>query len=203
MDIPLLDGANTRLPDLGNISREELEHGARDVLLVCADCGTIEHVPGFDGPAEKNEPFQARLRNHLVPLADRTATHAIATTTVNAKLWAQNEDFRKYIARAISEANKTGDVGLGHEFYDLKSTFAEDAMTCWREKHNRTQNCEDYRSDKMRLLPGTREQRKDLGLPTKAKDRPRATFLCDFCAYHSIVMQRARKAKGMYDGGVV
>jgi hypothetical protein len=198
MDIPLLGGGSTALPDLGGIDMDELERGVRDLLLVCADCGTIEHIPAFDGPVERNEPFQARIRKHLVPLADSTATHSIATTTVNAKLWAENEEFRKYIAQTISDATKTGDVGFGHEFYDLKSTFAEDAMDCWRHKHGRTENCGDYKSEKMRLLADTREERRDLGLSVKSKDRPVGSYLCMFCPYHSIVMQRARKAQGIY-----
>lgn len=194
MDIPLLGGGGTTLPDLGGIDMTELEHGVRDVLLVCADCGTIEHVPAFDGPVERNEPFQARLRNHLVPLADSTATHSIATTTVNAKLWAENEEFRQYIAKQISDAQKTGDVGFGHEFYNLKSTFAEDAMSCWRNEHNRTENCQDYNSDKKRLVADTRGERKELGLSVKSKDRP-GMYLCSFCPYKSLVMSRARKGK--------
>jgi hypothetical protein len=49
----------------------------------------------------------------------------------------------------------------------------------------------------MRLVPDTRAERRDLGLETKASRRP-ATSLCVFCPYHSVVMQRARKAQGFY-----
>lgn len=184
------------LPDLSGVDQDELENGPRDQLLVCGDCKTIEHIPSFDGPMEHNQPLQARLRGHLVYLADGTATHAIAFTTVNAKLWETNEEFRKYIVKAISDAQKTGDVGLGDGLYDLKSTFKEDAYTCWQDKHGRTENCEDYKDDKMRLVPPTKGERKELGLETRSKHIYTTAYLCDYCPYKSIVQQRVMKAKG-------
>lgn len=197
MSIPLI-GQGQSLPDTSGVSKEELAHGPRDTLLICGDCGTIEHIPGtFTAETmERNDLVQARLRNHLVYLADGRATHAIAFTTVNAKLWAENDDFRKYITSMIVKAQKTGDVGLGDKNYDLKSTFQEDAMSCWK-RHNRTSNCEDYKSEKMKIVPDTRGERRELGLDTKASRRP-GTSLCVFCPYHSVVMERARKAQGFY-----
>lgn len=198
MDVPLLGNGNSGLPDLGVIDQDELKNGIKDTLLICADCGTIEHSPFFDGPIEFDQPFQARLANHIVKTTEGTRSHAIATTRVNAKLWKENEDFRKYIARAISEAQKTGDVGLGQKNYDLKSTFSEDAMRCWRVEHNRTQNCEDYRSDKKRLVPDTRGERKELGLETRSKFIQTSVTLCDYCPYKRIVEDRVRKSQGFY-----
>jgi hypothetical protein len=200
-NIPLLGGNGgfeQALPELTGIDEEDLKNGPRDQLLVCGDCHTIEHVPAFYGPPEYNMPLRARLANHSVELADGISTHPLAITTVNAKLWAENEDFRKYITKAISAATKTGDVGLGDANYDLKSTFQEDAMACWRGEHNRTQNCEDYRSDKKRLVPPTRGERKELGMETRSKHIPSNTWLCNYCPYHSIVEDRVRKAQGFY-----
>ena len=196
MDIPLIGSG---LPDIRGISEEELKNGPRDELLVCADCETIEHIPGFDGPPEYNQARLARLRGHVVDLADGTGrSHAIAFTTVNAKLWAENDEFRKYVVNAISDAQKTGEVGLGSGLYDLRSTFAEDALRCWRVEHNRTENCQDYRSDKKRLVPPTRGERKELGLETRAKNIYTTSYLCDYCPYASVVAQRKNHAKGYY-----
>lgn len=198
MDIPLLGGGNSGLPDLGGIDKEELKNGPRDKLIICSDCRTIEHIPGSDLPMEHDQPLQARLRNHLVPLAEGVSTHAIAFTTVNAKLWKENEEFRRYITRAITEAQKTGNVGLGDEVYDLRSTFAEDAMKCWRIEHNRTQNCQDYMSDKKRLVPPTKADRRELGLETRSKQIYSTMSLCQFCPFHRIAEDRARRAQGYY-----
>jgi hypothetical protein len=198
MNIPLLGGGLPSLPDLGGIDTDDLKDGPRDQLLVCGDCHTIEHIPAFDGPMEHNQPLQARLRNHLVPMAEGVSTHAIAFTTVNARLWATSEEFRTYIAKAITDAEKTGDVGLGSKMYDLKSTFQEDAMNCWRHAHNRTQDCGDYKSEKMKLVPDTKAERKDLGLETRHRFIESTVFICDYCPYKSIVMQKKRRAEGYY-----
>lgn len=195
MSIPLLGGGSS-LPDLGGIDKEEMTNGPRDQLLVCADCGTIEHIPFFAGPMEHDQAHQARLRNHLVPTAEGLSTHAIAYTTVNAKLWATNDDFRKYITKAISDAQKTGDVGIGTALYDLRSTFEEDAMKCWRVDHGRTENCEDYKSDSKRLVPPTRDDRRELGLETRAKHIYTTSYLCDYCPFKSIAQRRVMKARG-------
>lgn len=197
MDIPNLGNVPLLgMPTPQSIMRDELIEGDRDDLLICKDCGTIEHIPFFDGPPEYNAPRIARLRNHVYDLADGTSsTHEIAFTTVNALFWKTSQDFRDWIVKAINESVTTGDVGLGESNYALRSTFQADAIECWR-KHNRTSNCEDYKSDSKRLVPrDTRDERKELNMSTKARDLP-GTYLCVFCPYHSVVMQRANKAKG-------
>jgi hypothetical protein len=68
-------------------------------------------------------------------------------------------------------------------------------MKCWRFAHGRTSNCDDYMSDKMKILADSRAERKDLGLDPKTRA---SIKLCQFCPYHSVVMQRKRKAAGLY-----
>lgn len=163
-------------------------------LLICYVCNTIEPLPWFDGPVEHDDTLHARLAGH------RTAEghpHRGNMLTVSEKSW-DDPNRKDVIVKQLSEQRGSGDVGLGNKLYDLRSTFSEDAMTCWRVKHNRTENCEKYRADEMRLLADTREERKELGLSTRQKDRPAGTYLCNFCPVHSIVMTRARKAQGYY-----
>jgi hypothetical protein len=50
-------------------------------------------------------------------------------------------------------------------------------------------------SDKMKILADSRAERKDLGLDPKTRA---SIKLCQFCPYHSVVMQRKRKAAGLY-----
>jgi hypothetical protein len=194
--VPLLgmgNGGMPALPDLSglDLSEEEVQNGARDTLLVCGECGTIEHA---SGEPQHNEELEALGRRHEVYVAGRLYRHPLAMATVNAQLWAKSEEFRKFIRAMIQDATKTGDVGLGDKNYNLKSTFQDDALTCWR-KHNRTENCGDYKTDKMLLLADTREERRELGLSTRAVDRP-GVHLCVYCPYHSVVMKRVRKAQG-------
>ena len=92
--------------------------------------------------------------------------------------------------------DEAGGELLDGEFFDIKNTFDDDAFTCWKQ-HNRTTNCGDYRSDKKRLVAPTQELRKDIG-GGLAKKSPVSTFLCNFCPYQSIVMQRMRADQGEY-----
>jgi uncharacterized protein YlaI len=88
--------------------------------------------------------------------------------------------------------------GMGTPLYDAKSNFEQDAMTCWKQ-HNRTQNCQDYKSQGKRLVPDTKAERRDLGLETRDRHRPTQTYLCDFCPVKSIVMQRVNSEKFRYN----
>jgi hypothetical protein len=167
---------------------------ARIRILVCYDCDSIDPLPVFNGPPEYDEFLTARIEGHKT--AGGTP-HRGRVFTVSEKSW-DNPEYRAEILRELDKARNGGETGLGARFYDVRSTFQEDAMNCWRHKHNRTENCEDYKSDKMRLVPDTKEERKDLGLETRARYLPGGTYLCMFCPYASIVMQRQRKAQGYY-----
>ncbi len=162
-------------------------------LLICNDCGTIEPLPPFDGPVQYDDTLNYRLAGHKT--ADGTP-HRGAMATVSSVSWDDPEK-RKKILEELNKAKNGGEVGLGSDLYNLRSTFSEDAYSCWNKEHNRTMNCEDYKSDKKRLVPDTRGDRKELGLETKSSARAN-TWLCVFCPYHSVVMERARKAEGYY-----
>jgi hypothetical protein len=192
LDVPSLGGL-PQLPDLSNLdlSDEEIKNGPKDTLLVCGECGTIEHA---FGPPEHNQELEALGNRHEVYVAGQLYRHPLAMTTVNAQLWEKSEDFRKFIIAMIKDATKTGDVGLGTKNYDLKDTFQDDAIACWR-KHNRTLDCADYKTDKMKLLPDTRAERKELHMDTR--NRP-GVYLCVYCPFHSKVMERVNSKKGYY-----
>lgn len=167
---------------------------ARIRLLLCYVCDSIDPLPWFDGPVEHDETLIARLKQHRTPEGH---PHRGNLATVSESSW-NTPDRRERIVEELSKARAGGEAGLGTKFYDVRSTFEEDAYKCWQHEHNRTTNCEDYKSDKKRLLADTREERRDLGLSVKTKDRAGGTHLCMFCPYASIVMQRQRKAQGYY-----
>lgn len=167
---------------------------ARMRILVCYDCDSVDPLPMWEGPPEHDEYLTARLASHKTPGG---TPHRGRLLTVSEKSWARPER-RAEILKKLDGARNGGDTGLGTRFYDIRSTYQEDAMSCWRNKHNRTQNCEDYKTDKMRLVPDTQAERKELGLETRAKYIPGGTYLCMFCPYHSVVMDRVRKNQGYY-----
>lgn len=158
-------------------------------LLICFECKSIEEVPFYEGPPERDETLEYRASKHAYPSGER---HVGQLAVVDKTQW-DDPTIRTAIIRKIS-AGPDGE-GLGQQFYDIKSTFQEDAMTCWK-RHGKRVNCEDYKTDKMRLRPDTAADRKAEGLDPKT--RP-STFLCQFCPVNSHVVTKQREARGDYN----
>lgn len=187
------------LPKTGEGERVIDADGPRLRLLICHDCNSVDVLPWYEGPPEYDDTLNYRLASHQGPRDERTGEpryyHRGTMATVAEASW-DDPDKRRQILSELSKAHAGGEVGLGSKMYHARSNFKDDAIACWKA-HNRTQNCEDYKSEKKRLVPDTKGERKDLGLDTKSSRRP-GTSLCVFCPYHSVVMQRARKAQGFY-----
>jgi len=162
-------------------------------ILVCHSCESVQELPwcGEDPQCQHpscTEPLEYRLAQHpghLGNLAD-----------IDEAVW-NNLSARPSVLKELAKiaAGPGKGTGLGEKFYDVRSTFSEDAMTCWK-KHGRTKNCDEYMSDRMRLYPDTRAERKEEGLDPKM--RP-TTSLCQYCPYHQIVTQRQRSEKFRYN----
>ncbi|GHB52802.1 hypothetical protein GCM10010331_45560 [Streptomyces xanthochromogenes] len=151
-------------------------------LLLCKDCKSIEEIPDHDGTPREDFLLENRVSQHTYPDGNR---HFGQLMVISKKHW-DNAEYKTEIVKKINEKMENGgSEGLGTDFYNLKASFQDDAMTCWR-KHQRTLDCGDLRSSKVRLTPGTNTERKAAGLPKyrSAKDR----YLCDFCP----VMNRVR-----------
>lgn len=165
-------------------------------ILICKDCKSIQPLPDFGGRPEHDETLIARVAEHQHPGPAPTRGHAMELGRVSEVSW-NNPEKRKQMLDEIGKNVGLGSgEGLGSELYDLKSTFAEDAMRCWRFKHGRTSNCDDYKHDKMKLLPDSRAERKDLGLDPK--DRP-VQYLCQYCPMESVIQQKRNEKKGLYN----
>jgi hypothetical protein len=160
-------------------------------LLICNTCTSIEELPLYEGRPERDDTLNYRVSFHRFPDGKE---HFGMLATVDAVSW-ENQEARSEIVKKLHEAVNPGEAaGLGTDYYNIKSTFAEDALTCWGQ-HNTTQDCDEWRSDKKRLYPDTRGDRKELGLSPKTRPN---TWLCDFCPVTSIYAGRRNKAKG-YD----
>lgn len=181
-------------PDPGTEERVLDDQDARIRLLICFTCDTIEPLPWFDGPAEYDDTLNARLAGHKTPEGH---PHVGNLATVSEVSWS-NPERRERILEELARVRGGGEAGLGTAFYNVRNTFEEDAYICWSKAHGRTENCEDYKSDKKRLLPDTREERRELGLSTRARDRPGGAHLCDFCVYRSVVQTRVMRDRGYY-----
>lgn len=163
-------------------------------LLVCEDCHTIEEVPDFDGPSQYDQLLTYKVAQHQFDNTGRHG-HKLDLGRVSVKAWMEG---RKEVIDRIHQEHGHADPGLGEEFYNLKSTFKEDAFTCWSVGHNRTKDCGDYRSDSKALLADTKAERKAEGMATDWSSRPKH-WLCDYCPYESLVQQKRNKQNKLYD----
>lgn len=150
-------------------------------ILRCDQCRTLEEIPDFEGNPDDDHV--------LATLIDRRHTEHSGTThlgqlmRVEKKHW-ESPSTRKEILRQLKEQHGGGNTGFDPEFYEARDTFKEDAATCFK-KHNRNPNCGDYESDKMRLVPDTKHERKEAGMGRyqSAKD----VYLCHFCPVQALV----------------
>lgn len=161
-------------------------------LLFCNTCLEVEQVPDYDGPPEYDHYLNYRVQQHHT---DGRPHRGFLARCEN-----KNEIIRAAIDEAAATRDPTAYPALGQQMYDLKQNYQAEAARCWKE-HNRTLNCDEYRSDRKRLYADTRADRKAEGLSINKDDRPNA-WLCDFCPYHSVVMQRQQAAKGEYNYNV-
>jgi hypothetical protein len=159
-------------------------------LLFCHTCRSVDELPDYSGPVD-----------HDYYLAHRVAQHQFSEGNPHNGILGRAENTPESIDAAISQmesmtAPGTG-AGLGKVMYDLRDNYSAEAMQCWK-RHNRTQNCDDYRTDKMRLWMDTRADRRAEGMTLDKNERPNI-WLCDHCVVHSLVQQRQRKKAGLYE----
>ena len=161
-------------------------------LLICHECRSVDQIPDYSGPVEYDHYLEYRARQH--------ETNGRRHKGILVKV----EDSREIINATIDELEEAvrqhtpgAGEGFGQALYDLRDNFQAEAMLCWK-RHNRRENCEDYRHDNKRLWIDTKAERKEEGLSVRRDDRPNV-WLCDHCPVHSVVTQRQRKAAGQYD----
>jgi hypothetical protein len=163
-------------------------------LLFCSNCRTVQAVPEFHGPVEYDDTLNNRLGEHL--FADGRS-HELVVGDIEKDQWDKKSVQDKIIFKMAQEQGfvppGTGD-GIGPTFYAVKATYEEDAIMCWK-RHRRVIDCGDYKTQKMKILPDTKGDRKELGL---APTRP-GTYLCQFCPVQSIIDQKQRAAAGSYE----
>ena len=159
-------------------------------ILICHTDGAVYELPMYEGPPEFDDTLNHRLAGH--------ENHIGNLATVKKADW-EKKTYRDGILNEVAQHTRPpGEgTGFGQTFYDVKDNYQLDAMQCWK-RHSKTSDCGDYMTDKMRLYPDTKGDRKAEGMSTSKSERP-STFLCQFCPVHSIVMQKKRKAAHMYD----
>lgn len=164
-------------------------------LLVCQQCKTIDELPDYDGDPRGDVLLEVLCERHTT----NGTPHKGHLMKVAVRMWS-NPTVKNSIL-AEMRAKGLGGQGLAAfgmpDYYEVKSQFADDAMTCFAQ-HNRPKGqCPDYRASHKQLIPKTADLRKDLGLSAPGTTGPK-TYLCDFCPVKIWNITKAREAGGMY-----
>lgn len=176
------------------IEKSNDKDDAKMRILVCYTCDSIDPLPFYDGPPQYDDTLNHRVGLHRFPDGRE---HFGQLMRVSEKSWNDPQKRTEIIRQMHQHRNAGQGDGLGEDIYDVKNTYQEDAMSCWRLEHNRTSNCEDYKSDKKRLVyQQTLADRKAAGMEHRSKHIATDTYLCDFCPYKSVVQRRVMDAKG-------
>lgn len=165
-------------------------------LLACSVCRTIDEIgPMFDGPPEHDSVLERVASKHQ----SAGVRHKGQLFVVDAETWSKPLA-RAEIQKKITESLDGGESGLGSAAYALMETLKDDAMDCFKA-HRRNPACPDYKSDKMRIAPGTAQERRAAGMdPRYDAGGPSLTrYLCEWCPVHSLVQQASRQRAGLYE----
>ena len=158
-------------------------------LLLCHVCKTLEEIPDYLGDPDYDDVLTTLSSRHATKHPEQMNSGQLMR--VEAKHWA-SPSTRHAIETQIRD--NTGNTGFDLGYYETKATFQDDAMKCWK-RHNRTTDCNDYKSKKMLLQPETNAERRAEGLD-KYQSK---TYVCHFCPMESLVITAARKKGGMYN----
>jgi hypothetical protein len=192
MTSPLL-GQN--LPILGQeASQLTPMDGPQIRLLICRVCNTIEELPDYEGAPENDSLLAISVERHKFPSGQE---HIGTMMKVPLSAWAR-EDVRKEIIHKIKGGDAKGLAAIDPKYYETRSIFADDAMTCFKAHLRPSGGCPDYGSDAKALRPDTKAERKELGLAPISKSAPPTTYLCQFCPVHTHVATQKRAKAGLY-----
>lgn len=160
-------------------------------LLLCLECSTIEELPDYEGDPREDHLLEVLISKHEYPSGLR---HLGDLIKLDKAVW-DNKNSKREVIKQI----RKGSGGIDEfdaKFYETKNTFMEDALHCWKVKHNRTINCGDYRSEPKRLVPDTKDDWKQAGV-TRPKKTAFDRYLCDFCPYHRVVVETEKHKRGL------
>jgi hypothetical protein len=162
-------------------------------LLHCLVCGTLEELPPYDGDPELDFLLAIACEQHVFPSGE---PHKGKLFVIPLRAWAKKEA-KQEIIRQIKGGGSKGLDEFDEGFYDSRSNFMEDAMSCY-SRHNSPKNgCDDWHHDSKLLIPNTEKERRKEGMGSYKTSAGKKTYLCDFCPVAIGVAQRKRKLLGL------
>lgn len=171
-----------------------VQDGPEMRVLWCLVCNTLEELPLFDGKPEDDHLLSILVEKHVFPSGEPHKGHLFRVPQL---MW-ESTEVRKRIIDQIKGGGSKGIDEFDEKFYDTKNTFKEDAMTCYNRHLRPDDGCPDYNTERMMLLPDTKAERKDAGLPDPKRAPGPKNYLCQFCPVHSVVVTKMRSLRGDY-----
>lgn len=190
MVIPIL-GQGGNPADQGGEYVQVKDEGPKIRLLYCYNCDTIEELPDFEGNPADDYLLEVIIEKH----ESAGIKHTGFLSKIGVKLWSQ-EKFRKEIIKNLRTRVGGGLADIDPEYYHTRSTFYQDAMSCFSAHLRPEGSCSDWRASNKKLVPKTQAERKELGL---SKAPVAHTYLCDFCPVKSFMVTKQREESGLYE----
>lgn len=158
-------------------------------LLVCLNCKTIEELPDFTGPSDRDVLLETLVERHQ-SAGVAHAGHLVKVPEKHWKVPATRQSIVKQIRDGCGGLSETDP-----DFYDTKATFHEDALACYAQHQRPKGQCPDWRSEQKILRPSTSADRVELGLDPAARPK---VYLCQFCPVATYNATKHREAAGLY-----
>lgn len=153
-------------------------------VLVCFTCKKVEEIPDFLGHPDDDYMLDYVVQNH--------PDHQGQLYRLPIAIWLLPDAKKNLISQMTGGASGLDMFYSG--FYDTHNTFKEDALICYKGHQQPKGQCPDFYSDKKKLKPDTKQERKELGLaPLKVGPQ---VYLCDFCPVKTYNDRKNREARG-------
>lgn len=166
--------------------RELKGEGPELRLVVCRDCKSIEELPPYTGPVQRDILLEDTLSRHMT----EWSTHEVALIKVPESYW-KNDKVRERLIQQISKGGSKGieelDAAAEMDYYAAKDNYREDALRCFNRHQRPKEGCIDWHNPDKRI-----------GNPTSEgwKTGPRV-YACDFCPVASWVAKKKQEEAGV------
>ena len=160
---------------------------ARLRLLWCGQCRTLEELPWYDGPVERDGVLEYAVSKHST---NGSLHDGYKLYDVEERIWTL-PGYRRSIIEQI-KGGSTGLAAFDANYYNVQQTLREDALKCYHLHSRPREGCIDWRDDRKLLVPDTRVERKELGLPMPGRGASPVSYLCDFCPVRSYYERKSR-----------
>ena len=157
-------------------------------ILHCHDCGTLEELPWYEGPVERDFALEYLLLQH----ESEGHRHRGKLYDVEERVW-KLDNLRRTIIEQIKGGGSEGLAAFDPKFYDTRDTLREDAAKCYQLHLRPKEGCGDWRTKRKELVPDTKQDRKEVGLSMEGAPRQ---WLCDFCVVRSYYERKNNEAMG-------